>query len=197
MRICLLRHGETDWNNLEKLQGREDVPLNAKGIEQAKEAAQYLKKNNWRVIITSPLLRAKVSAGIISEAIGNIEIREEAAFVERDYGRASGMTPAERKAAFNNDEESVMEPFEILQDRTVQALFKYIQEYDGSDIIIVSHGLALNAILAYLTKNKIGGEKIKRINFKNASMTLLEKTDDKIEVIYFNKTAGELSEKIF
>lgn len=53
--ICLIRHGETDWNALGKLQGRTDIYLNSKGILQAKECSQFLKASQWHVIITSPL----------------------------------------------------------------------------------------------------------------------------------------------
>ena len=88
MKICLLRHGETDWNSLGKLQGREDIPLNIAGIEQINEVAKYLKNFNWGIIITSPLSRAKISSEIISKEIGNIAIREEIDFIERDYGKA-------------------------------------------------------------------------------------------------------------
>ena len=56
MEICLIRHGETDWNASGRLQGREDIPLNANGIFQAEQCGLYLKHRNWRAIITCPSL---------------------------------------------------------------------------------------------------------------------------------------------
>ena len=192
MKICLLRHGETDWNSLGKLQGREDIPLNIAGIEQINEAANYLKNFNWGIIITSPLSRAKISSEIISKEIGNIAIREEMDFIERDYGKASGMTADERKLAFPDGIWTGVEPYEKLQNRTINALFKYIKEYDGNNILIVSHGAAINSVLAYFSKNEIGtGKTI----LQNACLTLLQKLNDEIMVLYYNKTANELLKK--
>ncbi|MCP6042889.1 histidine phosphatase family protein, partial [Klebsiella pneumoniae] len=37
--LCLVRHGQTDWNFQEIIQGREDIPLNALGHRQAEESA--------------------------------------------------------------------------------------------------------------------------------------------------------------
>jgi uncharacterized phosphatase len=187
MQICLLRHGETDWNNLGKLQGREDIPLNTTGIEQVKAAAKYLKKFNWKVIITSPLLRAKSSAEIISKEIGSVKIYEEKDFIERDFGKASGMTSAEQKLAFPDKENTGIESFEKLQNRMINALLKYIKKYDGDNIIIVSHGAAINSILVYLS-----GNKTEKIVLKNACMTLLKKEKNKIKIKYYNKTINEL-----
>jgi uncharacterized phosphatase len=189
MQICLLRHGETDWNSLGKVQGRDDIPLNIAGIEQVNEAAKYLKKFNWNIIITSPLSRAKMSAEIISKEVGNIKILEEIDFIERDYGAASGLTLDEIKLSFPDGKWIETEPYEKLQSRTVNALIKYTKEYDGNDIIIVSHGGTINSILKYLSENEIGTGKT---FLKNACITLLEKTDDKIKIIYYNKTANEL-----
>jgi len=190
MKICLLRHGETDWNSIGKLQGREDVPLNIAGIEQINEAAKYLKRFNWSIIITSPLSRAKMSAEIILKEIGNIKIHEEIDFIERDYGKASGMTLDKRKLAFPDGIWTGAEPSEKLQNRTINALMKYIEEYDRENIIIVSHGAAINSILSYLSNNEIGmGKTILR----NACISLLEKTDNEIKIIYYNKIASELS----
>jgi len=190
MKICLLRHGETDWNSLGKLQGREDVPLNTTGIEQINEAAKYLKNFDWSIIITSPLSRAKTSAEIISKEVGDVKILEEIDFIERDYGKASGMMPDERKLAFPDGIWTGAEPQDKLQNRTINALVKYIEEYDGENIIIVSHGAAINSILAYFSNNEIGTGKT---TLKNACMTLLEKTDNEIKIVYYNKIAGELT----
>jgi len=188
MLICLLRHGETDWNNIEKIQGREDIPLNNTGIRQIEETIGYLKSIEWKVIITSPLIRAKMSAEIISEEIGNINILEELDFVERDYGKASGMTIDEANLIFPDGKWEGIESSEVLQNRTVHALMKYINMYDTNNIIIVSHGSAINSILAYLSKNEIGtGKTILR----NACISLLDKTQDRIHIVCYNKMANE------
>ena len=189
MKICLIRHGETDWNNIGKLQGREDIPLNKNGIEQINNVVKYLKYNNWKIIISSPLSRAKMSAKIISKEIGNIKIYEENDFIERDYGKVSGMTIEERKANFPNGNCEGIEPMETLKNRTVTAIMKYLKKYENNDIIIVSHGAVINSILAYLSENEIGSGKTV---LKNACITLLEKTIDQIKIIFYNKTANEL-----
>jgi uncharacterized phosphatase len=189
VQICLLRHGETDWNILGKLQGREDVPLNATGIGQIKDTVQFFKKTGWEIIITSPLSRAKMSAEIISKETGNTKIHEETDFTERDFGAASGMTAEEREKAFPGGECPGIEPLEALQNRTVTALLKYAEKYRGKNIIIVSHGAAINSILAYLSGNEIGSGKT---TLKNACITLLEKTDKAILIKDYNKTVNEI-----
>ena len=42
-KLCLIRHGETTWNAERRLQGHTDIPLNAKGVLQARQMAQALK----------------------------------------------------------------------------------------------------------------------------------------------------------
>ena len=56
--ICLVRHGQTDWNFQEIIQGREDIPLNEVGKKQASRAAA-LQEETWDIIISSPLIRAQ------------------------------------------------------------------------------------------------------------------------------------------
>ena len=70
MRIYLIRHGETDWNLEGKLQGREDIPLNDNGIQQAIICGQAFKGRKIKAILTSPLIRAKRTAEIIAEMSG-------------------------------------------------------------------------------------------------------------------------------
>ena len=97
--ICLVRHGETDWNAIGKLQGRTDIPLNETGIFQAEKCGEYLKESEWDFIITSPLNRAKQTAEIIKRKI-DVPLLEMDHFVERHFGEAEGMTLQEISAAF-------------------------------------------------------------------------------------------------
>jgi len=189
MRICLIRHGETDWNNEKRIQGREDIPLNNTGIEQINESARYLRKFNWKAIITSPLARAKMSAQIISKEIQLNNIYEEIDFIERDYGNASGKTVDEAKILFPDGIWVGSESSESLKTRTVNALNKYIKKFEGDDIIIVSHGGAINSILASLNINDV---EIGKTTLRNGSLTLLEKKSDKLEILFSNKLGDEL-----
>ena len=189
MKICLIRHGETDWNSLGKFQGREDIPLNRAGIEQIQKAANYLRKSEWNEIISSPLLRAKMSAEIICKEIGLRNIHEEIDFIERDLGKVSGMTKEEAEINFPNGNYEGMEPLEKLQERTTNALLKWTKELNEKNIIIMTHGLAINSILTSLSGDKI--EMGKAIP-KNACMSLLEKQGDTITIVFYNKQENEI-----
>ena len=68
--ICLVRHGQTDWNFQEIIQGREDIPLNEVGKKQASQSAAALQAESWDIIISSPLIRAQETAKEIAGAIG-------------------------------------------------------------------------------------------------------------------------------
>lgn len=67
MRIYLVRHGETEWNREEVFRGRVDVPLNENGIRQAERTAFSLRNLNVATILSSPLVRARKTAELISE----------------------------------------------------------------------------------------------------------------------------------
>lgn len=189
MKICLIRHGETDWNSMGKFQGREDIPLNKAGAAQIERAARYLKKSDWDGIVSSPLLRAKMSAEIIRKKIGLRIIHDEADLVERDLGKISGMTMEEARRNFPDGNYEGIEPPDKLSERSVNALLKWVQVFDGKNIIIVTHGATINSILTNLSGNRI--EMGKAIP-GNAGITLLEKSGDTIGIVFYNKEEREL-----
>ncbi len=61
-----MRHGQTDWNALGKLQGQTDIPLNELGKIQARQCGEFLSRDDWDVIIKSPVEEGKGAANIIS-----------------------------------------------------------------------------------------------------------------------------------
>ena len=77
--IYIVRHGETDWNVLGKLQGSKDIPLNEKGIEQAKELREILKDVKFDIVFASPLQRTLKTAEIICDN----EIIKDERIIER------------------------------------------------------------------------------------------------------------------
>lgn len=60
MKIYLVRHGETDWNQAGRLQGQTDIDLDAQGFAQAAEAAERLKEVPFEIAFCSPLIQGYV-----------------------------------------------------------------------------------------------------------------------------------------
>lgn len=83
--IFLARHGETDYNAERRFQGQGDVPLNARGIEQARELAKLAADQPLVALYASPIPRARQTAEIVAEALG-LAPRFDPRFAEHDVG---------------------------------------------------------------------------------------------------------------
>ena len=104
MYLVLLRHGETHFNKLEKMQGSEvDPPLNSCGIKQAIETGKFLNKMfKFRKIYSSPYLRTIQTSELIKKELkfkGKIIIEEN--LKESSKGIFSGKTKDEVKNIIN------------------------------------------------------------------------------------------------
>lgn len=100
--IYLFRHGETDWNKAEKLQGIENIPLNEVGIEQAKTIAELLKNEKLEHIYSSPLDRAYETGKIVANS-SNIDIEKVEGLKEVSFGDYSGKTKTEIRNILGDD----------------------------------------------------------------------------------------------
>ena len=154
--IVFIRHGETDWNTKGLMQGRDDVPLNENGKNQAKNAAMYLKNAldgcdfKFDSIITSPLSRASYTAEQLAKAIGVENLVYDDRLIERDFGILSGgHYDRYSKAVLEDTEEKSVETVQSLLDR-VNSLIKEKVNV-GENIIFVTHG-AVSRIYARNSK---------------------------------------------
>ena len=89
MKILVTRHGQTDWNVEKRIQGRTDIELNNKGIEQAYQTKENLENEKIDLIICSPLKRAKQTADIINKD-RNMPIIYDERLLEICYGENEG-----------------------------------------------------------------------------------------------------------
>ena len=90
MMLYIVRHGETDWNRMKKVQGHTDIPLNDYGRHLAEETAEGMKEIRLDLGFTSPLKRARETAEIIL-AGRNIPLIDEERIKEIGFGRYEGM----------------------------------------------------------------------------------------------------------
>lgn len=91
MEIFLTRHGQTEWNALKKVQGKANIKLNEKGIEQANKTKLLLENTNIDLILCSPLDRAIQTAEIINSGRDLLIIFDER-LSERDFGEFEEMS---------------------------------------------------------------------------------------------------------
>ncbi|MCL2461756.1 MAG: histidine phosphatase family protein, partial [Defluviitaleaceae bacterium] len=129
MKICIVRHGETDWNASGRLQGREDIPLNENGISQAERCGLALHGGKWRAVYTSPLKRARQTADIIAGILSITDVFEDTDLVERDYGKASGLLPEERAARFPDGKFEGIEDWNALRDRVLNSVIRIAERF--------------------------------------------------------------------
>ncbi|AVM23222.1 histidine phosphatase family protein [Bacillus pumilus] len=180
--ICLVRHGETDWNAAKRIQGRTDIPLNDTGKWQAEQTGLYLKDAHWDVVISSPLTRAKETAHLILKHINApLVIMED--FIERDYGDAEGMSFEERQKLFPDKQYPNMEPLEAIQDRMVEGIEKVRAAYPDQQVLIVAHGAAIHALLATLADKHLDLENTRLVN---ACLNYVEWKDGEWKVLDYN-----------
>jgi len=167
MNIYLIRHGETDWNHVGRVQGHTDIPLNECGREQMRHVAEVLAglPGQMDVIVSSPLYRARESAEILADRLSypkeNIVV--EPKLIERCFGKGEGLTIAERNEKYPDGIVPGKEPLEDLLSRAKKIFEKVLVTYpDKENIILVGHGSILYAVVTAVTDGRIdyGGKKI-------------------------------------
>lgn len=157
--VCLVRHGETDWNRVGRVQGREDIPLNETGRAQAIATGRYLRQFRWDRLICSPLQRAHETAAIIARCLETGGFAPLDDFMERDFGAASGLTTLERRARFPEGPIPGLEEVDPFRRRVMDALTALVSAPREERILVVTHGAVIGVALAAISNGEIGTSK--------------------------------------
>lgn len=154
MKLYVTRHGETEWNALDRISGATDIALAPQGIAQAEALAERCAEcGDIDRIIASPMQRAQTTAAIVSRRIG-IPVQTDVRLREWDYGSFEGQsrhTPAfpEAKAAWGckmpDGGESV---FQIVQ-RAYNVIDDVRRLYPEENVLLVCHGGICRVIDSY------------------------------------------------
>lgn len=97
-RLLLIRHGETEWNRDQRIQGHLDVGLSERGREQARRLAPFLARDLPAVVHSSDLSRARDTALILAR--GEAEVRSDPRFREANLGVFQGLSAPEIEATY-------------------------------------------------------------------------------------------------
>lgn len=197
MHLLLIRHGETDWNSEQRIQGHTDTPLNARGIEQAgKLAARLAAEEQIDTLYTSPLARARVTAETIAQKLGLGSI-PDARLKERFFGELEGLAVSEIERRFPSlyqawHASKTHFPFPGEENNAefqsrVQAFLDDVRaRHAGARVAIVSHGGTINVFLATL----LGLDINQRWSFwlDNASISMVDLTGARPRIRLLNDT---------
>ncbi len=169
--VCLIRHGQTDWNLIKRLQGRENVPLNDNGRAQAKSLSAMLSSARsmgvgFSSVCTSPLSRAVDTAGYIAKSTGTTPPIVVENLIERDYGSLSGLTMDERRKKFPGGEKQAnnVETVPQAAARMLTAIDDMLEVSSRRTVVGVTHGGLINAAFSRLTCGEIGTGKTLTVN---------------------------------
>lgn len=194
MVLYIIRHGETEWNKLKRLQGQTDIPLAEEGIRLAKLTGEAMREFEMDMVISSPLKRAVQTAQLLTEG-RDIPILTDDRIQEISFGEWEGesiltsdvLPPDFRRLFYENPLECICPPggetFDEVRTRT-GAFYKSLldnPEYADKHILISTHGAAGRCFLTHFYEDK---DDIWRGGVpKNCAVTIVKVADGVPEVL--------------
>lgn len=157
-RVALVRHGQTEWNRVERFRGRAELELNDTGRRQAQAVARRLAAEfPLAAIYSSPLRRAWETAEAIGAAAG-LKVQALPGIIDLDYGQWEGLTPEEaaerdpaRYALWLSQPHLVHLPggesLGQVRERAGAALHQVIEAHQGQTIALVSHRVVCKVLM--------------------------------------------------
>ena len=203
MRLLLVRHGETEWNKLGKFQGQCDVPLNKRGLAQARQAARALSLGPGCTVYASPLFRTMQTANEISRPAGANVIPMDG-LKELNLGDLEGLTGPEMRAdwpqvyaAWRDDPAGLVMPrgesLKQLQERAWKAFLDIESAHEEEDTLVaVSHNFTIRTIICKLLGMPLSN--FHRMSLDLASICTVETGSSGRRLVVYNST-GHLSPK--
>ena len=149
-RFFLVRHGETEWNRVRRIQGVSDIPLNDTGRAQAAALGDILVGHNFDLIVSSPLSRADETARIIAQRLGMPAPITVPDLIERNYGEAEGSSGADLDRRYPPGTDIPgREDREVVTQRAVRVLHDMAIRHPHADIVAVAHGAVIRSVVDY------------------------------------------------
>lgn len=195
--LIFVRHGQSEWNIDNRIQGTTNTKLTTKGKMQAERLALELSNYNIDKIYSSCLDRAKNTALTVGAVI-NKPIDLESSFNEMNFGIWQGKTMKEIEINHNKDFNIWMkepdklnlenaENLKSLREKLAPKLEEIIISMDDQEtVLIVTHGTTLKT--AILTLLDMPLSNYKNFAISNVSISLIEVRDYNNVLVKLNDT---------
>ncbi|WP_303974244.1 histidine phosphatase family protein [Streptococcus merionis] len=193
MKIYLMRHGETDYNQARYFYGSADVPINDRGKKQAAILGQIMAEHPVDKVYTSSLERTHQTAELVFptsfDALKSLD--------EKGFGEWEGLNADQIQARFPDEwnawlqapfevTPSGAEPFDEFQNRVWQTTEFLVEKHAQDAIAIVAHLGVLRLIYQYLIdRSAVFWE----IDFPQGTVTCLKEVSEKqweVEILKLN-----------
>lgn len=179
MKLYVMRHGLTVWNEKRIIQGRSKNRLSKTGKEQVQKAAENLKNAKIDIIISSPMMRTIQTANIVNKYHG-VKIFKDDAITEMDQGlltgrRADSLSDKERALREQRSKELKMENFHERAE-VVKEFMRIIKEkYPYENVLVVTHDCNCCLIDKIIKNEDVeSGYARSMSNYKNAEVRFYE-----------------------
>lgn len=195
--FVLVRHGQTEWNRVERFRGHADVPLNETGLAQAESTGRRVVAE-WQpgAVFSSPLSRAVDTAAAIARHF-SLPVQVHPGLVDIDYGEWQGLTPEEARQRwsvevdhwFHHPERAMIpagETLAVLRTRGMTTLQELSARFMGQTIVLVGHTV-INRVLL-LGVLGLGNERFWHVRQDTCAINLIEAYHDDFVVVSLNDT---------
>jgi phosphoserine phosphatase len=196
-RIILVRHGQTEWNRVERFRGRADVPLNETGLSQA-EATGLRIYGEWQLsaVYSSPLSRAVKTAEAIAKYF-DLTVETQPGLVDINYGEWQGLSPdevrdrwpAELDAWYHQPDQAIIPGGETLAQllgRGIRTVNELSARHAEQTIVLVGHTVINRIILLGILG--LGNERFWHIKQDTCAINVFETEMDDFVLVSLNDT---------
>ncbi len=198
LRLLLVRHGESIWNEEDRIQGQQDVPLSERGRQQAIVLGKWLKGVPIDACYASPLSRAMETAQLMLEAMAQkVLVRPLPALMERAFGEWEGKQVSEVKERYPNEFAQWVaqhyapappggESLSEFLSRVEQGLMEIVRNVPNGTVLMVGHSGSVKAAFCILFRLPLSS--FARLRISNASLTVVELWNGQAWLLAFNDT---------
>ena len=180
--INFVRHGQTIYNKLGKIQGSSDISLSEVGKQQAKDF-KIDRSTIYDMAFHSSLSRSRETLRIICDKLNfKPNFNLDNLIIERSYGIFEGLTDEEILEkypklynAWKNNENTPIENSETIENvvERIKRFISFIISCNYKNVIVVTHSGVLYALYKYISKTPLG-DRPKNITFDNCSSNILK-----------------------